>query len=297
MKKFSLFLLLLLLPALAVSQSMHNLAALENAALRQNDWAGHRVWVHGSTPGGNGTSRASGVILDPWNVLVAGHQVFSNSFGGYAFDIVVGRGSNYNSEPGNVFSVSNYEVHPGWTGGNTFGNTVDMAILHLATPIPGVSSLNIAPSQMGQQLVAVGYGRPATPGSGYLPIDGQARAFNMYVDQFGTSGGTISQDYLVSLFMPTFMRSDSLAGGGTPGNSGSGVFNATGDLVGLAVGIGGSAPGYGYATAALRIDLFQNWILTNMKVPTPPRPISISHAEVVHSFCLRPHRPWPAKEC
>ncbi|TVQ79099.1 MAG: hypothetical protein EA380_05020 [Phycisphaeraceae bacterium] len=272
------------MPSACPGQTMHTVAALENAAQRQTNWAEHRVWVSGEH---GGVQRyASGVLLDPWNVLVSGHQVFSS--GSFTTAIRIGRGSNHITDPGDIFAAADYVIHPAW-GGVTFPlpffDTVDLAILHMASPIPGVTPLNISAAELGQTLVGVGYGRPATP-NGYLEPDGQARAFNLYYDRAGSI--SISSDYMLSNFYPPgWSRNDPLEGGATPGNSGGGVFNAEGDLVGLTVGAAGSPPGYGYATITLRLDLYQSWIIDNIIVPAPG---TASAFAIVGVACLRRRR-------
>ena len=268
------FVLMAILGGPVFGQAAHSLAALDEMAARDmfND---SRAYVTGFVGGSSErTFRASAVILDQWNVLISGHQAFRIS-SGFTTGFQVGTGGNYLNSPGSIFDVENVIIHPGWGGGDAIADN-DIAILHLATPILGAPSLNIAPVSLGEQLFGVGYGRPGLGSGGYLDDDGQARTFNMYVDRFGSAGGTISTDYIQNAFVPLSFRNDPLAGGGTPGSSGGGVFNASGDLVGLMAGVSGSPPGYFYSTYSLRLDLYnEDFILPNMKVIPAPGAIAL----------------------
>jgi hypothetical protein len=259
------------------AQSMHSVAALEQGAVLQEQYANSRVffertWAAGGFP--DYSFGGSGVILDPWNVLISGHQVHYGSYDGRNDRLRIGTGSNYQTDRGDLVEVANVITHPTWrgqTGNSAWNGNIDLAILHLSTPIFDAPTLNITATTIGEYTVGVGYGRPGLGSGQYLDVDGQARAFEMRVDRYGNTG--ISQattDYFYSTFWwPSHSTSRPLSGGGTPGNSGGGVFNADGDLVAILNGGLGTAPGYYYSTFNLRLDLHRDWIYGNLQVPAP----------------------------
>lgn len=260
----AMFALVLSLPA--NGQAFHTQSAMNTGEswFNNNPVFNNTVWVR--TDKGGVDRYASGIAIDPWNVLVTGHQLFQNSDGGHTNTVTIGTGNNYLSEPGLTFSASSWLYHPGWDG-SVFSQRVDLGIVHIPQGIPGMQTLTIGTAVLGEQLLAGGFGRHAYGGN-WQDLDGQGRSFKMWVDDFGLNT-TISDDYIRSTFYPTFIRNDSMAGGATPGSSGSGVFNLNGDLVGLAVGgAGGGMPGVGYSTYSLRLDLYQDWIYAN-SIPTP----------------------------
>ncbi len=256
-----------MLPQAAVAESMHSTGALASGAVwAQDPVFNNSVWVH-STIGG-GLVRGSGIAIDPWNVLTAGHIGWSNAQGGVATQFLLGTGSNYISNPGTMFNVTNYTFHPQWDG-TTFGQRVDLMMLHIPEGIPGMTDiLDFDFLTLGEKVQGVGFGQPGTGGSGYLPIDGTERALYMFADQFG-NGGTISTNYFRNYFHPLFIRNEPMAGGLTPGDSGSAVFDLSGNLVAMGVGVTGTVPLYGYSSYSLRLDLFETWINNNRIVPEP----------------------------
>lgn len=200
------------------------------------------------------------------NTFISGHQAYNLALGGYATEIMIGTGSNYLTDPGDTYIASNYVVHPDWDGG-VFGNNVDLALLHFEQGVPTMTEMTIADTALGETLNAVGYGRPAAGGS-YLPVDGQSRAFELFVDGYGLTG-SISTDYVRSVLLPLALRNNPMAGGGTPGHSGGGVLNSQGELSAIMVGEA-FAPGIPMTTYSLRLDLHEPWSQTvRIVVPEP----------------------------
>ena len=229
---------------------------------------GNTVWVR-STIGGNDWF-GTGIAIDPYNILVTGHQVWNNGLGGHATNIAVGTGSNYLSDPGWTTEGSNWLSHHDWDG-SLFSQKVDLGIVHIPEGVPGIEPLTIGASVLDEELRGGGFGELAIDGQ-WQGVDGNGYAGKMWVDEYGLlGGGSVSTDYIRSVFLPTFMRDDPMAFGATPGSSGSGVFNLDGDLVGLTVGVAGSGmPNPGYSTFSLRVDLYEPWILDNMYVVPSP---------------------------
>jgi len=256
----------------AFGQAFHTTSAMNTGQdwFNTNPVYSNTVWVR--TDKGGVERYASGIMLDPYNMLVSGHQLFSSGQG-HTNTVVMGTGSSHLTDPGLMISASNWMYHPGWNG-SVFSQTVDLGIAHFPEGVPGISTLTIGSSILGEQLFAGGFGQAAAGGQ-WQDLDGFGRGYKMWVDGFG-NGGTISSNYIKSDFLPMFLRNDPMAGGGSPGSSGSGVFNLSGDLVGLLVGGsagGGPAPPFG--TYSLRLDLYEGWITQNMYVVPAPGALAL----------------------
>lgn len=261
----------------ALAQSMYSVAALEQGAVLQQNYANSRVflersWAQGGFP--DYSFGGSGVLLDPWNVLISGHQVLYGSYDGRNENLRVGTGSNYMNDRGNLVEVANVITHPTWqgqTGNSAWNGNIDLVILHLERPIFDAPVLNIAPTTLGEYTVGVGYGRPGLASGQWLDLDGQSRAFEMLVERYGNTGvSPMTVDYFNStLHTQNHSTARPLSGGGTNGSSGGGVFNQDGDLVALSVAVLGNPPGYLYRTVNLRLDMHRDWIYANLQVPSP----------------------------
>lgn len=160
--------------------------------------------------------------------------------------------------------VSSFVSHPLAVPGGFVGTEVDLAIVFWDNPLP-FTPRSIGSAVLNEVLTYSGFGRPATP-AGFLPVTGDRRAFETYVDAFGAPIAGISSDYINGIFRSPGVGSLPLGGVGTGGNSGSGVFNQAGSIVAITAAQAG-APGYLASTYSLRLDLYQPWI--NSVVPTP----------------------------
>jgi len=255
----------------AFGQAFHTTSAMNTGQdwFNTNPVYSNTVWVR--TDKGGTPSYASGIMLDSYNMLVSGHQLFSTSQGGQTNTVVMGTGTSHLTDPGTTYAASHWEWHSGWNG-SVFSQSPDIGIVHFSEGIPGFSALTIGSSILGEELRGGGFGRRAVGGQ-WQDLDGFGRGYKMWVDNFGTQ--TVSTDYIRSDFLPTFLRSDPMAGGATFGSSGSGVFNLSGDLVGLTVGYGGSMPAPGFATFSLRLDLYEDWITPRMYVVPAPGALAL----------------------
>lgn len=251
--------------ATAFGQAFHTVSAMNTGEewFNTNPIYRNTVWWSATNPTTGELEFASGVAIDPYNVLITGHQAWSSLVGGVTTDHRIGTGTNFFTDPGNVLYASNVVIHPGWDG-TLFSQRVDLALLHFEDAIPGIEPLTITSAVLGEELRGGGFGRPGAAGQ-WLEIDRQGRGFKMWADGYGS--GVISSDYLLSRFVGSsfFHNGDPMEGGATNGSSGSGVFNLNGDLVALAVGIGGSGttPAAPFSTFSLRLDLYQDWINAN----------------------------------
>ena len=242
----------LLLAPLASGQSMHTTQALiDGAALSVN--YPNTFWVQSDASDG-GTRQFTGVRLNDWYGITVGHGFFE---GGVTYsNHVGGNGSNFLSGPGNTFTFADVWIHPQW-GGTIGGSSVDLAIVRFNAPWAG-SAVTIGTAAEDELLTYSGFGTPATPSTGFLPADGQRRAFQTYLDDFGSP--LFASFYIDGVFRrpghPEFLA---LGGVGTPGNSGGGVWNDSGELVGI-MAAQSLAPNHSGATYSMYLDPFVPWI-------------------------------------
>jgi len=185
----------------------------------------------------------------------------------HAFDVGgnfrIGNGSNWMNDRGLERSITSFVTHPLAVPGSFVGSEVDLAVFFWGESLPG-TNLTIAPTTLNEILSYSGFGRPATPATGNLPLDGQRRMFQTYADDFGSVIG-ISTDYVRGQFIDAGIGFLPLGGVGTFGSSGSGVYNQNG-ITALAVAVTGSS-NYLSSTYSLRLDLYEPWI--NTVVPSP----------------------------
>lgn len=244
-----------------MAQSYDNASLLPTAAATSasfNATNPYTMWVSRDIAG-FGTQYFSAIRMGPNWGLTAGHGL------GLGSNFRVGSGSNWMTDRGIEQSITSSIFHPGYVPGSSPGTGVDLVAIFWDTPITGATP-TIAPISIGEVLSYDGFGRPATPGTGLLPSDGQRRIFRTWADQFGSTIAGFSTDYVVgTFFSPAVPGRPALIGAGTSGNSGSGVYNSSNQLVAMAVAASGS-PNYTAATYSLRLDLYQPWIAS---IPTP----------------------------
>jgi len=263
------------------AQSMHGLEELELAVPYSEPYAGQALWMvreYQGIPQSLGAVR----INQCWG-LTAGHAFLSS---GFVFENhVVGNGSNYVSQPGQTRVVSEYHLHPTWEAGNGFwnGHRVDLAVIRWNQPLAG-QNLDIGSLSLDEHFEYAGYGRPATPGVGLLPPDGERRAWDAKAHFWGGAGGAVSSKYVGTAFFPSGQYYIPMGGVGTSGGSGSGGFNSAGKLVALAVTQSGS-PHYAATTYGLRLDLYRDWIASYTSdlscIPPRPTPVPFGKASVL----------------
>jgi hypothetical protein len=133
-------------------------------------------------------------------------------------------GSNYNTSNFRM-AVSSYERYPGYVFGDT--NTIDLAVFHLASPIPGFTKpVTFADANIGEMLTMVDYGDYGDLNSGDLASKGDRFA--------GVAPVTTSliSPYPSNFYATTLFEQDAFSDPtlGLPNSSGSGWYNAEGDL-------------------------------------------------------------------
>jgi uncharacterized protein (TIGR03382 family) len=193
--------------------------------------------------------------------LVAGVLQVGGSF-------QVGTGSNYLSSPGSLVSVTDVLIHPSYQGTNGASDTnnPDIAILRLATPLSGITQAQFGTANPGDVVTSGGYGFAFFAGQPTVPRDGFRRGWNAPVVS-GVAGFGIDQWYNYSLFGGS--SAPLVNGKVLSGDSGGGVYNSLGQLVGINFGQSGNNLSVGYSSY---LDLAQpdvlNWVQSNT-IPTP----------------------------
>ena len=214
---------------------------------------------------GTGVRDTSAIYLNSEYALTAGHNVADLLQFNPTYEVATG--DNYLTNRGTVVGVSSVIVHPSYVGGFP-KNYIDLAILHLATPLPG-SAQTIASVSVGDVLTSAGFGRVGTPASGLsAPQDGFSRGWRSPVDDF--SAVDVSDTY----YFETFFGSSTglaLIGRGASGDSGGPAYDELGNLVGMVVA--GSPTFASTVGSTYYLDLSQpevhSWISANAIVPEP----------------------------
>lgn len=239
------------------------------------------LWVTIEIPGYPGArgSRGSAVRLNEWYGLTAAHIVLDTGGDYRAAKLHVGTGANRLTDRGSVRTVTDVLIVPGWDPRNSVGYSPDLAIIKFDRPFPG-PNLRIGGLVPNQDLVtSVGYGIHGYPANRYTVSDGNRRAFDAPFQFFTGWNNTF-----VLLGWANNWRVDSYTSGqGASGDSGSGVFNASGDLVGIACYAATGVPDIGF-TGAQYLAAFGDWIAANTVVNPPPLFIQRDQTNVVLSW-------------
>jgi hypothetical protein len=208
------------------------------------------LWMQGTANGS--IYYASAVRINEHCAITAGHLVKGSSG---LFQInMVGNGSSYLTNMGTVVTVTNVTVNPAYTG----SGTMDVAFLWFGQSLPGINLTFGTNNVVAQQVVAgSGYGRWGTP-AGLQPNDGTRRALNAPVDPSSTDFlGYPGQLYFGVLFSPSILVS--LNGAGLAGDSGGGVYDTSGDFVGINIAEFGGLSDIA-ETIVLRSSAFLPWL-------------------------------------
>lgn len=233
------------------------------AALKTN-----LLWFKVLVPGvGVGYRYGSAIYLNPQYALTAAHGV--TDLLEYNPTYQVGTGPNYMTNAGTAVSAT-VLVYPGFDPNNP-GQTIDLAIIHFANPIPGPRVV-ITNSSTNEILTHAGFGMYGTPSDGEFPKDGNSRAFSAQLSFVPPLVGYVTNYYCGTAFYPYIP----LNGKALVGDSGGPVFDASTNLVGMMEAQVGDSGDIG---ATLFLNLSQPeisaWIASNTVV-SPPFSMSIS---------------------
>jgi uncharacterized protein (TIGR03382 family) len=218
-------------------------------------------WLQQNTIDGRNGYASVAMINDQF-AITCGHVVWNNLQNGGTFR--VGTGSNYFSDRGQVVDVAEVITYPGYPGGVTT-NSPDIAILRLATPISGITQAQFGTANPGDVVTSGGYGFAFFAGQPTVPRDGFRRGWNAGVLSGAPLYGS-NQWYNYTFFGDNAVAAN---GKGLSGDSGGGVYNSLGQLVGINFGQSGNNALVGTTSY---LDLSQpdvlNWVQSNT-IPTP----------------------------
>jgi hypothetical protein len=261
----------------ARAQSMHSVAALQQgadifAAQHSASNGGNMGFLEYDVPGFGSARGSAGIFRTVWDSndqqfyswgISVAHNFRQGSL--VAENHVFGTGTNYLTDRGQELAIAEWYTHPLYV--NLGGDSLDIAVFRLDGAVMTAPNLEIAPVVLGETLIYAGHsGRPATPGTGYLPGDGFGRAFHVRADGIGL--GDTSGLYIGGFFRPPSSPFfDPRGGGGTAGNSGSFGFNASGNLVSL-LALQAGAPQFSMASYGL--DFSNPDVLNFINATIPP---------------------------
>lgn len=167
------------------------------------------------------TGYGSMVFVNPYTAIATAHQ-FSSSLGANQ-TYSVHTGSNYNS--GITYNPAEIFLHP--------NSSIDFAVIKFDVPVPIANDIVFGQSRPGdnESVWLSGYGESGTRATGYLPQDGFLRAGESRANFDAPLLGGSSLLYQNALFTNSLLRPTHLRLAN--GDSGGGVFNQNGQLVGL----------------------------------------------------------------
>ena len=233
-----------------------------------------RLGTHGSNscvfiPIANayGGSFCSGVCLNSNWVLTAAHPFTdpSGNINGTAEGVMVGTPLTASSP---LASVSESYIYPGF---NNSENGPDLMLLKLASPLTNVPTLNIGNAKSGDCVTSYGYGMYGTPSSGMNEADGNLRSWQASVNTQVNVGYNSSYFNMSDFGFADTGLTNGMAG---DGDSGGGVFNSTGQLVGITTAASSPSQPVGNTVYGnISNAQISNWILQTI---TPVQPTILS---------------------
>ena len=228
------------------------------------------VWVGRVDSTGAIREGGSGVVIDGHWLLISGHQVTDQTY----TSLVFGTGTNLFTDPGETYAIADLITYPGYTGG-WGGARDDIALAYSPSLIAITPAVRFTGTdEVGSHVSIVGYGTPGTTSGGLGAYDGEQRGGENIVDSIGDSVFGFGTNYFIADFGPLRLipsPSMPLEFGGTPGDSGGGWFNDSGELVALSAF---QYSDYKYS-GGIRITQYNSWI-DQMIASQDPLEVSIS---------------------
>ncbi len=184
------------------------------------------------------TQSCSGVLLDPWTVLTAGHCVTDTNLkllpNPNLYTISYGINKN---NPTFVATGQSVILHPNYGNASNGGRVYDLALIILSTPLYDVlqyGNLGTVSPKIGDVLTGFGYGIKGNSAVGVInpnnpnlnPDSPYLSAYQSIVDRVGITNPPY-------MFEMQFSQALQYGGNAAPGDSGGGIENANGDIVGI----------------------------------------------------------------
>jgi hypothetical protein len=202
-------------------------------------------------------------FINPYYAITAAHAV-GNLYDNGGF-LRIGTGGNFNSDPGQVVDAYEAIFYPTYQGGVDTNNP-DIVILKLATPLAGVSQESYGTANPFDVVTSFGYGFAFFAGDPIVQPDGFRRGWNARVNPGAPLFGSDTW-YNFTQFGGTSVP---VNGKALSGDSGGGVYNSQGQLVGINFGQTGNGASLG-TTSYLDLSRpeIRSWLEANTVIPTP----------------------------
>jgi uncharacterized protein (TIGR03382 family) len=226
------------------------------------------------------TSVGSAVALSPEWVLTAGHNTDFNDDGVADPGMV----TTFHLSGHGIFAVTEFHVHPDFTGFASPALNDDLALLRLGSPITGSLSYPSVGSILGngEEVALVGFGRSGFGDLGYTSASSLAsrRFGSNVIDQLSPDdeGGGFSEVYRYDFDNPDSVgQADGSLGNAVetiigPGDSGGPALRQSADgweVVGINTFTQGRGGRFGDTGGGIVLAPYEDWINTTTGIPEP----------------------------
>jgi len=262
-------------PSRRVEAGLFNTAeVLENARIFALDSTFDPVGLFTGTNSNNETFVVgSGILIDPYWVLTAGHVTLSGPgvlWQSMEFNLSADTGAN----PDKFIPADLWIPYPGYDTTVPVGTGSDIALVRLSEPVFDVTPAArfYGEDVAGIHLLMAGYGNPGVwPTSG--AFDGIRRAGENVGDSLGGLEGEVEEQYWLAEFDDATEQPLPIEWVGSRNDSG-GPWLADVDGTMQLVGITSFVVGDFESTGAIRTSLYNGWIDTTIASASVPEPTS-----------------------